>query len=122
MSAKEEDAPTKMEETELALLLAENGGSIASLRKYDSQAKSPDVKDVNTPDNWVARHPNLVRLTGTHPFNCEPDLKTLEESGDVTPASLHFVRNHGAVPNLTWDAHRIVVEDWSSTSSVRVRL
>ena len=117
MSAKEEDALTKMEETELALLLAENGGSIASLRKYDSQAKSPDVKDVNTPDNWVARHPNLVRLTGTHPFNCEPDLKTLEKSGDVTPASLHFVRNHGAVPNLTWDAHRIVVEDWSSTSS-----
>ena len=114
MSTKEEeDTLTKMEETELALLLAENGGSIASLRKYDSQALKPDVKDVNTPDNWVARHPNLVRLTGTHPFNCEPDLKTLEESGDVTPASLHFVRNQGAVPNLTWDAHRIVVEDWS---------
>jgi len=106
-----------MDDVELTKLLVENGGSIASLRKYDAEATRPDVKDCNTPDHWVARHERLVRLTGTHPFNCEPELKMLEESGDVTPTSLHFVRNHGAVPNLTWDGHRIAVEDWTNVSA-----
>ncbi len=57
-----------------------------------------DARDAATPDNWVARHPDLIRLTGKHPFNCEPPLSTLMEKGYLTPASLHYVRNHGAVP------------------------
>ena len=28
-----------------------------------------DKRDADTPDNWVPRHPALVRLTGKHPFN-----------------------------------------------------
>lgn len=47
--------------------------------------------------------------TGTHPFNCEPPLSTLMECGAITPAPLHFVRNHGAVPQLSWDTHRVQV-------------
>jgi hypothetical protein len=27
--------------------------------------------DEGTPDNWVMRHPDMVRLTGKHPFNAE---------------------------------------------------
>ena len=69
----------------------------------------PDVKDLNTPDNWVPRHKGLIRLTGTHPFNCEPNLSDLLECGAITPAPLHFVRNHGAVPHLNWDEHRICI-------------
>jgi hypothetical protein len=33
-----------------------------------------DDRDKNSPDDWVPRHPELVRLTGLHPFNCEPPL------------------------------------------------
>jgi DMSO/TMAO reductase YedYZ molybdopterin-dependent catalytic subunit len=29
------------------------------------------------------------------------------ECGAITPAPLHFVRNHGAVPKLDWDTHRV---------------
>ena len=49
-----------MDDVELTKLLVENGGSIASLRKYDAEATRPDVKDCNTPDHWVARHERLA--------------------------------------------------------------
>ena len=29
--------------------------------------------------------------------------------GFITPTALHYVRNHGAVPQLDWDTHRISV-------------
>lgn len=38
-----------------------------------------DERDKNTSDDWIPRHPELVRLTGRHPFNCEPPLHTLME-------------------------------------------
>mmetsp|Transcript_12808 Transcript_12808/g.33016 ORF Transcript_12808/g.33016 Transcript_12808/m.33016 type:complete len:834 (+) Transcript_12808:157-2658(+) len=68
-----------------------------------------DAKDEGTPDAWVPRHPDLVRLTGRHPFNCEPTLPDLMKYGFVTPASLHYVRNHGAVPSIKWDQHRVTI-------------
>mmetsp|Transcript_30238 Transcript_30238/g.78184 ORF Transcript_30238/g.78184 Transcript_30238/m.78184 type:complete len:834 (-) Transcript_30238:53-2554(-) len=69
-----------------------------------------DKKDEGTPDSWVPRHPDLVRLTGRHPFNCEPTLKDLMKHGFVTPASLHYVRNHGAAPRIQWSKHRVTVK------------
>ena len=54
-----------------------------------------DERDQKTPDDWVKRHPELVRLTGRHPFNCEPPLPKLKEGGFITPQTLHYVRNHG---------------------------
>ena len=39
----------------------------------------------------------------------EPPLSALLGAGFVTPASLHYVRNHGAVPKLEWDSHRFSV-------------
>lgn len=36
-----------------------------------------DERDVGTADDWIPRHPDLVRLTGRHPFNCEPPLPDL---------------------------------------------
>ncbi|KAG1730636.1 hypothetical protein EDD22DRAFT_982614 [Suillus occidentalis] len=58
-------------------------------------------EDLETPDKWVNRNPELVRLTGKHPFNSEARLSALFESGFWTPAHLHFVRNHGAVPQVS---------------------
>lgn len=95
-----------------------------------------DSRDAATPDKWVPRHPRLVRLTGRHPFNCEPPLPDLMERGFITPTALRkqplcmsdrdqtqlvahppdsctcpaeYVRNHGAVPKLEWDTHKISV-------------
>lgn len=73
-------------------------------------AKVVDARDADTPDNWVMRHENMVRLTGRHPFNSEPPMKDLQEAGWITPPSLHVVRNHGAVPKLSWESHRLVIE------------
>uniref|UniRef100_A0A7S4HD63 Nitrate reductase n=1 Tax=Prymnesium polylepis TaxID=72548 RepID=A0A7S4HD63_9EUKA len=72
--------------------------------------KDIDARDVGTPDDWVPRHPDLVRLTGRHPFNVEPPLPALMEQGFITPASLHYVRNHGAVPKLEWDSFRLSID------------
>ena len=33
----------------------------------------------------------------------------LMSKGFITPTALHYVRNHGAVPQLDWDAHRVSV-------------
>ena len=68
-----------------------------------------DGRDANTPDAWVPRDGRLVRLTGKHPFNCEPPLSVLEQYRFLTPSSLHYVRNHGACPQLDWDTHTILV-------------
>lgn len=54
------------------------------------------------------RHPELIRLTGRHPFNCEPPPARLFDDY-ITPPSLHYVRNHGAVPQIRWEEHRLAV-------------
>ncbi|KAG8389723.1 hypothetical protein BUALT_Bualt01G0008400 [Buddleja alternifolia] len=65
-----------------------------------------DSLDELTADNWVERHPVMVRLTGKHPFNAEAPLPRLMQHGFITPVPLHYVRNHGPVPKAVW-------EDWT---------
>jgi len=73
-----------------------------------------DKRDIGTPDEWINRHPQLIRLTGRHPFNCEPPPEVLMEKsvalGGYTPTNLHYVRNHGPTPRLDWGGHRVTVE------------
>jgi len=57
-------------------------------------------EDVNTKDDWVPRDPKMIRLTGRHPFNSEPPPADLMNS-HITPAKLHYVRNHGPVPKVS---------------------
>lgn len=68
-----------------------------------------DVRDAKTPDSWISRDGRLVRLTGKHPFNVEPPLKVLSQYRFITPHALHYVRNHGACPKLSWDAHTVEI-------------
>ncbi|EWM20573.1 nitrate reductase [Nannochloropsis gaditana] len=68
-----------------------------------------DAHDEDTVDKWVHRLPDMIRLTGRHPFNAEPDTKALVNQGFITPAAMHYVRNHGPVPQLSWESHRITV-------------
>jgi nitrate reductase (NAD(P)H) len=68
-----------------------------------------NVLDEGTPDEWIYRHKEMVRLTGRHPFNAEPRLQELQKAGWITPPSLHVVRNHGSVPKLSWAEHKLKI-------------
>ncbi|KAI5084299.1 hypothetical protein GOP47_0000468 [Adiantum capillus-veneris] len=76
-----------------------------------------DQRDEGTSDSWIKRHPDLVRLTGRHPFNCEAPLSRLIQHGFLTPTSLHYVRNHGYVPKAMPDA----LDNWTVEISGMVR-
>lgn len=39
----------------------------------------------------------------------EPPPTLLMKHGNITPASLHYVRNHGPVPRIRWSEHRLRV-------------
>ena len=107
---------------EIALLrnLQHERDYIHSLKQSDGKGKSPaanneklisiDEADQFSPDNWIPRSENLIRLTGKHPLNCEPKLTALFEAGLITPNEFHYVRNHGAVPRLLWETHELEVE------------
>ncbi|OAX79705.1 hypothetical protein ACJ72_05973 [Emergomyces africanus] len=94
-----------------------------SLERNDGKGQSPlahdedrghfriDEADQFTPDNWIPRNDALIRLTGKHPFNSEPPLSMLYDAGLITPNKVHFVRNHGSVPHLRWQTHRLDVEN-----------
>ncbi len=76
---------------------------------YSDLEKYPDYRDVGTPDEWLPRDGRLVRLTGRHPFNVEPPMSELRKTRFLTPSSLHYVRNHGACPRLTWEEHTVII-------------
>ena len=80
---------------------------------FDLQS-TPDYRDKGTPDEWIPRDGRLVRLTGRHPFNVEPPLSVHNKFRFITPSCLHYVRNHGACPNLKWDEHKITIGGPSS--------
>ncbi|KNC78659.1 hypothetical protein SARC_08917 [Sphaeroforma arctica JP610] len=65
--------------------------------------------DISNPDAWVERRPELVKLTGVTPFNCEAPLQLLMADGEITSCGLHYVRNHGNVPKITWESHTLTV-------------
>ncbi|KAK9436787.1 Nitrate reductase [Metarhizium brunneum] len=77
--------------------IANNDALIYPLPPTNSQ-KSVRPEDLKTPDSHVERDARLIRLTGTHPFNCEPPLRDLYDEGFLTSEDLHYVRNHGPVP------------------------
>ncbi|CAJ1961681.1 unnamed protein product [Cylindrotheca closterium] len=83
--------------------------AIKNAKSYTDLGKYPDHRDVKTPDEWLPRDGRLVRLTGRHPFNVEPPMSELRKTRFLTPSSLHYVRNHGACPRLTWEDHTVLV-------------
>ncbi|XP_047342490.1 nitrate reductase [NADH]-like [Impatiens glandulifera] len=74
--------------------------------KLEIEPSVLDSRDEATADNWIERNPSMIRLTGKHPFNSEAPLTRLMHHGFITPVPLHYVRNHGPVPKLSW-------EDWT---------
>ena len=91
------------------IILPQQKSLIKDVKEQKNDSVSMDPRDVETPDNWIPRHPELIQLTGKHPFNSEAPLPLLMKEGFLTPNPLHYVRNHGTVPKLDWNTHRLVV-------------
>ncbi|KAK0565886.1 hypothetical protein OC844_000994 [Tilletia horrida] len=70
--------------------------------KTEDVIKKLDI-DSRTPDAWVERDERMIRLTGKHPLNVEAPLADLWNAGFLTPQNLFYVRNHGAVPQISED-------------------
>ncbi|KIH86479.1 nitrate reductase [Sporothrix brasiliensis 5110] len=98
---------TLLREKQYMSTLPVNDGRRAAPRLANRTTMSIDEQDQFTPDNWLPRSADLVRLTGKHPLNAEPPLSHLFDAGLITPNELHYVRNHGAMPRLLWEFHRL---------------
>lgn len=122
-SSKGDDLADRYSPQELALLralehestyrqsLLENDGHRASPQQHNRTSIGIDEQDQFTPDNWLPRSNRLIRLTGSHPMNAEGHLSELYDAGLITPNEIHYTRNHGAVPRLNWNSHKLDVED-----------
>ena len=117
----EEERASKYTPQETAFLraLQHEKDYITNLSPNDGKGQSPmqkkppvtiDEADQSTPDNWVPRSADLIRLTGKLPLNAEPPLQKLYDAGLITPNELHYVRSHGAVPQLAWEFHQIEIQ------------
>lgn len=118
---KEEAAKPSLSPEEQALLECLRHEQVyrSSLKRNDGKGRSPlhdeqlpeqiDEADQFTADSWIPRSDKLIRLTGKHPLNAEADLTTLFDAGFITPSPIHYVRNHGAVPHLLWENHRLEI-------------
>lgn len=118
---KQTQADTKPSPEEQALLevLRHEQISRSAMKSDDGQGRSPlygeqlpeqiDEVDQFFPDNWIPRSDQLIRLTGKHPLNAEVELTALFDAGLITPSPIHYVRNHGPVPHLLWENHKLEV-------------
>jgi nitrate reductase (NAD(P)H) len=91
--------------------LEQNNGKRKSPQTHNRSTISIDEADQFSPDNWLPRSSELIRLTGKHPLNAEAQLSPLYDAGLITPNELHYVRNHGAVPRILWEFHELDIED-----------
>eukprot|EP00820_Chromera_velia_P007854 Cvel_20067.t1-p1 / transcript=Cvel_20067.t1 / gene=Cvel_20067 / organism=Chromera_velia_CCMP2878 / gene_product=Nitrate reductase [NADPH], putative / transcript_product=Nitrate reductase [NADPH], putative / location=Cvel_scaffold1775:17350-20513(+) / protein_length=570 / sequence_SO=supercontig / SO=protein_coding / is_pseudo=false len=62
--------------------------------RYEGVADTPDDKWISPP-----RKPDMIRLTGKHPFNAEPSVGKLIESY-ITPQEHFYVRTHADTPQI----------------------
>ncbi|KAM0205836.1 hypothetical protein ACHAQI_008843 [Fusarium lateritium] len=118
---KEPKLSDKYTSAEIALLraLEHEKDYVAQLKENDGKRKSPQHKNITqisideqdqfSPDNWLPRSSDLIRLTGKHPLNAEPPLSRLYDAGLITPNELHYVRNHGPVPRILWEFHELEI-------------
>lgn len=104
-------------EKEYMVNLETNDGTGHSGIKHNRTDTSLSEDDQFTPDNWIPRSKELIRLTGKHPLNAEPDLRRLFDAGFITPNEMHYVRSHGAVPRLLWELHTLEIVPFQGGST-----
>lgn len=90
--------------------------------------KSPQLLeiDANTPDNWVPRHPDLIRLVGAHPLNCVAPANSMGGTSldlhllgtGLTPPDLAFVRSHGQCGRVLAEEFKLTVVNQEKKETV----
>ncbi|EKG14250.1 hypothetical protein MPH_08578, partial [Macrophomina phaseolina MS6] len=95
-----------------------NNGKRRSPQQHNKTPIFINEQDQCSPDNWLPRSSDLIRLTGKHPLNAEAPLSHLFDAGLITPNELHYVRNHGAVPRLLWELHKLDIQGGHMTLSM----
>ncbi|XP_054797770.1 nitrate reductase [NADH]-like [Prosopis cineraria] len=80
-------------------------------REYDSSSEDENdaqewkdvIRKVNSEaECWIERNASMLRVPGKHYYNWESPISRLMHHGFITPTPLHFVRNHGPVPDDLW--------------------
>mgnify|MGYP003624107231 CR=1 FL=1 len=71
--------------------LEQNDGKREGPQTHNLSSLSIDEADQFSPDNWLPRSSDLIRLTGKHPLNAEANLSHLYDAGLITPNELHYV-------------------------------
>jgi len=69
--------------------------------RHDKVNIDPPNPKGTAEDDRVSRDKTMLRLTGIQPFNSEAPLDQLYDCGFLTTVGLHYVRNHGAVPEIS---------------------
>lgn len=96
-------------EQEYRASMTTNHGRGYSHLQNEDLPRQIDKADQFSPDSWIPRSDKLTRLTGKHPLNAEVNLTNLFDGGLITPSPIHYVRNHGTVPHLLWEDHKLEV-------------
>eukprot|EP00873_Tetraselmis_striata_P000057 jgi/Tetstr1/420321/TSEL_011442.t1 len=75
--------------------------------EYDEDANTAVVPQqyADKAEHWPEVDPKDAKTP-----DAEAPLPELLSHGFISPQNLHIVRNHGAVPRLEWDTHRVEVK------------
>ena len=55
-------------------------------------------------------------------MNGEPKLTPLFEAGLITPNEYHYVRNHGPVPHLLWEFHKLEIRGLEASQQLQLSM
>ena len=80
-----------------------------SFKEDDKAQICSDQATIDAGEEWVPRNKWMNRLTGAAPWNVEAPPAKLQEHGFLTPNTVHYVRNHGIVPQLSFFDHSIQI-------------
>jgi nitrate reductase (NAD(P)H) len=88
------------------------------IKPAKEQDLSIDEADQFTPDNWINRSTNLMircdepRVKERCQFRLAVEWMLARETDEIGRSDqLHYIRNHGSVPHLLWETHRIDVQN-----------
>ncbi|KAF9438802.1 hypothetical protein BGZ76_004401 [Entomortierella beljakovae] len=86
--------------------LSYKNSDISSVQPPDHNRVDEEHLDYSHDPSWIQSN-FLVHCK--KPFNAEPSLPALVTAGQVTPIDIFFKRNHGPVPDISLDEHRMYI-------------
>ncbi|KAG0197797.1 hypothetical protein BGX28_008704 [Mortierella sp. GBA30] len=81
----------------------------SSARNISPPAKSRIDEDKLDYTREPIRSQSNFRVHCQTPFNAEPNLPLLVNSGEITPSDVFFKRNHGPIPDIRLEDHKVYI-------------